>query len=246
MTLEWKFNTIPNSTKTYLLSSFFFLVLDAECFLPCLFNWFSCEVFLGICKFRYRAVMTRSTQWYLAAGAEGFSGPIWFGLSNVFIQLHSTRKYSWCLSWATDSSGSLGRSHSKYCQSVSPRLHQLQHYTVQVQITLPGTSVGGLDELAYPNSFCLPKSIFLQSIKNRHISYYHCTLFIYLCFFIGFPGDSGVKNLPAIPKRLGLDPWVGKIPWRRAWLPTPVFQPGESYGRGAWRASVHGVAKSRI
>ena len=26
----------------------------------------------------------------------------------------------------------------------------------------------------------------------------------------------------------GLDPWVGKIPWRRAWQPTPVFLPGES------------------
>ena len=24
------------------------------------------------------------------------------------------------------------------------------------------------------------------------------------------------------------DPWVGKIPWRRAWQPTPVFSPGES------------------
>ena len=24
------------------------------------------------------------------------------------------------------------------------------------------------------------------------------------------------------------DPWVGKIPWRRAWQPTPVFLPGES------------------
>ena len=23
------------------------------------------------------------------------------------------------------------------------------------------------------------------------------------------------------------DPWVGKIPWRREWLPTPVFLPGE-------------------
>ena len=23
-------------------------------------------------------------------------------------------------------------------------------------------------------------------------------------------------------------PWVGKIPWRRAWQPTPVFLPGES------------------
>ena len=27
------------------------------------------------------------------------------------------------------------------------------------------------------------------------------------------------------------DPWVGKIPWRREWLPTPVFLPGESHGQ---------------
>ena len=26
--------------------------------------------------------------------------------------------------------------------------------------------------------------------------------------------------------RPAFDPWVGKIPWRRAWQPTPVFQPG--------------------
>ena len=26
----------------------------------------------------------------------------------------------------------------------------------------------------------------------------------------------------------GFDPWVGKIPWRRAWQATPVFLPGES------------------
>ena len=25
--------------------------------------------------------------------------------------------------------------------------------------------------------------------------------------------------------------WVGKIPWRRAWQPTPVFLPGEFYGQ---------------
>ena len=28
-------------------------------------------------------------------------------------------------------------------------------------------------------------------------------------------------------RRPGFDPWVGKIPWRREWLPTPVFWPGE-------------------
>ena len=32
-------------------------------------------------------------------------------------------------------------------------------------------------------------------------------------------------------KRAGLDPWVGKIPWRRTWQPTPVFLPGKSHGQ---------------
>ena len=39
-----------------------------------------------------------------------------------------------------------------------------------------------------------------------------------------------VKNPPANAgrcKRPGFNPWVGKIPWRRAWQPTPVFLPGE-------------------
>ena len=27
------------------------------------------------------------------------------------------------------------------------------------------------------------------------------------------------------------NPWVGKIPWRRKWQPTPVFLPGESHGQ---------------
>ena len=34
-----------------------------------------------------------------------------------------------------------------------------------------------------------------------------------------------VKNLPAKAedKRPGFDSWVGKIPWRRAWEPTPIL-----------------------
>ena len=42
-----------------------------------------------------------------------------------------------------------------------------------------------------------------------------------------------VKNLPARAgkhKRCGFNPWVGKIPCRRAWQPTPVFLPGEFDG----------------
>ena len=31
--------------------------------------------------------------------------------------------------------------------------------------------------------------------------------------------------------RPGFDPWVGKIPCRREWQPTPVFLPRESHGQ---------------
>ena len=53
-----------------------------------------------------------------------------------------------------------------------------------------------------------------------------------------------LKNLPA-NAGCGFDPWVGKIPWRRAWQPMPVFLPGEPMDRGTWRATVHRVANSR-
>ena len=32
-------------------------------------------------------------------------------------------------------------------------------------------------------------------------------------------------------KRCGFDPWIGKIPWRRAWQPTAMFLPEESHGQ---------------
>ena len=32
-------------------------------------------------------------------------------------------------------------------------------------------------------------------------------------------------------KRHEFDPWVGKIPWRTVWQPTPVFLPGKSQGQ---------------
>ena len=42
-----------------------------------------------------------------------------------------------------------------------------------------------------------------------------------------------VKNLPVnmADNRRGFDPWVMKIPWRRAQQPTPVFLPGGSHGQ---------------
>ena len=48
---------------------------------------------------------------------------------------------------------------------------------------------------------------------------------------MGFSGSLVVKNPPAMPESQQLDPWVGKIPWRSAWQPTPVVLPGESQGQ---------------
>ena len=49
-----------------------------------------------------------------------------------------------------------------------------------------------------------------------------------------FPGDANGKE-PACKcrkcKRLGFDPWVGKIPWRRAWQPMRVYLPRKSHGQ---------------
>ena len=39
-----------------------------------------------------------------------------------------------------------------------------------------------------------------------------------------------VKNSPAV-QETWIWSWVGKIHWRRAWQPTPVFLPGESHGQ---------------
>ena len=63
--------------------------------------------------------------------------------------------------------------------------------------------------------------------------------YVYLLFWGGGEGRSlgashvalVVKNLPANARdmRLGFDRWVRKIPWRRAWQPTPVFLPTKSH-----------------
>ena len=39
-----------------------------------------------------------------------------------------------------------------------------------------------------------------------------------------------VKNLPEM-QETRFSPWVRKIPWRRKWLPSPVFLPGEFHGQ---------------
>ena len=72
--------------------------------------------------------------------------------------------------------------------------------------------------LVLPSTFVKVQSIFIIDVLS--IPHRVCE---------GFPGGSVVKNLSANAADTSFNPWVGKIPWRRKWQPTPVFLPGKSH-----------------
>ena len=61
----------------------------------------------------------------------------------------------------------------------------------------------------------------------------------------GFLGGSVVKNLPANAGDAGSIPGMGKSPGEGNGNPLQYSCLGNSVNRGAWRAIVHGVAKSQ-
>ena len=58
----------------------------------------------------------------------------------------------------------------------------------------------------------------------------------------GFPAGGSSRE----PKRCRFEPWVGKIPWRREWLPLQYSCLENPLDRGAWWATVHGVAERNL
>ena len=61
----------------------------------------------------------------------------------------------------------------------------------------------------------------------------------------GLPRWLSGKESDCKCRRPGFDPWVGKIPWRRKWQPTPVFLPGKAHGQRSLVAIVQGVTEDR-
>ena len=90
----------------------------------------------------------------------------------------------------------------------------------------PGQNTGG-------GSLSLLQRIFLTQELNRGLL--HCRQILYHLSYQGSPNIWAslvaqlVKNPPAMWETW-VDPWVGKIPWRRERLPTPVFWPREFHG----------------
>ena len=55
-------------------------------------------------------------------------------------------------------------------------------------------------------------------------------IYIHIHTHITSPVAQTVKNLPAMQK-VQVQSLGWKIPWRRKWLPSPAFLPGEFYGQ---------------
>ena len=73
----------------------------------------------------------------------------------------------------------------------------------------------------------------------------HTYTYIYVYIYICIHTHSKVALVKNSPVNAGdirhrFDPLFRKIPWRKAWQPTPVFLSGESHGQ---RATVHRVTE---
>ena len=81
---------------------------------------------------------------------------------------------------------------------------------------------------------CLPNFLPISDNNNNNnwclFSIYYLLL---LLLPLGFPRwHSGKESIcqGRRHRRCGFGPWVGKIPWRRKWQPTPIFLPEKSHG----------------
>ena len=63
-----------------------------------------------------------------------------------------------------------------------------------------------------------------QKVRHDWVTSLHFTA------IFGLPRWLSGKESTCQCRRRGFKPWVGKIPWRRERLPTPVFWPGEFHG----------------
>ena len=81
----------------------------------------------------------------------------------------------------------------------------------------------------YCNSGTVLDSKNNSSKQNRGICI-PCEVYIHK----GFTSGASCKEPTSQSRRhnrLRFDPWVGMIPWMRAWQHTPIFLPGKSHGQ---------------
>ena len=89
--------------------------------------------------------------------------------------------------------------------------------------------------------FCICESVGHESSKNKFAK--NPSIFSPFPSSFSSSGSLRVGKFPMLPgwlsgkesacqcRRCGFDPWVGKIPWRMSWQPSPAFLSGKSHGQ---------------
>ena len=97
---------------------------------------------------------------------------------------------------------------------------KINHYYYMVLANPPLINqlvMGSMEHSVPESTFCMNT----QDGKTRHSKIY----FFMSLSLNGLPYDVGICRRPQFSL------WVGKILWRRKWLPTPIVLSGDSYGQ---------------
>ena len=77
-----------------------------------------------------------------------------------------------------------------------------------------------------PYKYVLAAISFLLSFHEELIKSIYIYIYIYICLYTCIHTKRYIKIFHSGFVGNWFDPWVEKTPWRREWLPTPVFRPG--------------------
>ena len=97
-------------------------------------------------------------------------------------------------------------------------LNQIQEYLIRIGLTLVGP----------PSKTQLIWLFVKEYWWSIYIQFLICDSFTQ---YLSLPWCLSGKKSAFQCRRLGFDPWVRKILWRRKWQPTLVFLPGKSHGQ---------------
>ena len=74
----------------------------------------------------------------------------------------------------------------------------------------------------------IQSNLFIIYLKKKSEKHHHINQLLQISIT---PGGAEVKSVCLQCGRPVFNPWVGNIPWRRKWQPTPVLLLGKSHGR---------------
>ena len=109
-------------------------------------------------------------------------------------------------------------------------------------LTVQGTLKSLLQHHSSKASILWCSAFFRPTLTSMHdywniYTYTYAYTYIYVCILIYmYIYTHSSKESACQCRTPEFDPWVGKIPQRRKWQPTPVFLPGKSHGQRSFFA----------